>query len=88
MRGALKLTYTDGTEEFYEVDAVGDREDFVARLKQFLSSPNVTLITDSEILIIPSTSIRRISLTRAAELPLAELEDMTGVLVGVKRVVG
>ena len=27
MRGALKVTYIDGTEEYYEVDPVGDNPD-------------------------------------------------------------
>jgi hypothetical protein len=88
MRGALKLTFVDGTEEYFEVEPVGGRQDFVDRLKTFVASPNLTLITNSEILVVPSSSIRHISITRADELPLEELDEIPGVLVGVKRLVG
>jgi len=89
MRGALKITYVDGTEEFFEVDPVGDQPEFASNLKTFLESPNVTLILPNEILVIPSTSIRQISLTRAqAPLPEAELAAMPGVVVGATRIVG
>ena len=88
MRGALKLTYVDGTEEYYEVDPVGDNPRIAERLQAFLASPNVTLIMDGEILIIPSTSIRHISLTRSdAELPEDKLQEIPGVVVGAKRIV-
>jgi hypothetical protein len=88
MRGALKITYNDGSDEYYEVDPVGDDPDFARQLERFLESPNVTLVTDSEILIIPSTSIRHVSITRVDQLQLAELGAMPGVLVGAKRMVG
>jgi len=89
MRGALKITYNDGTEEYYEVDPVGDAPNFVENLKTFLSSPHVTLVLDNELLVIPSTSIRQISISRSsAQLPLAELDAIPGVLIGAKRIVG
>jgi hypothetical protein len=89
MRGVLKITYMDGKDEYYEVDPVGDAPDFVGNLKAFLESPDVTLILDNEILIIPSTSIRQISITRTdAPLPESELEQIPGVLVGASRIVG
>lgn len=89
MRGALKITYNDGTEDYFEVDPVGDSPDIVENLKAFLSSPDVTLILDSEILIIPSTSIRQISISRTGtNLPEAELAALPGVIVGATRIVG
>jgi hypothetical protein len=89
LRGALKITFQDGSAEYYEVNPVGEnRTDFVADLKRFLESPHVTLITDSEVLVIPSTSIRSLSITRVGELPEEELGALPGVMVGVKRVVG
>jgi hypothetical protein len=87
MRGALKITYLDGHEEYYDVEPIGDKPDFVPRFEKFLSSPNVTLVTDSEILVIPSTSIRHLSITRTDHLPLEELDGITGVVVGAKRIV-
>jgi hypothetical protein len=89
MRGALKITYNDGAEDYFEVDPVGDSPDIVENLKAFLSSPDVTLILDSEILIIPSTSIRQISISRTGtSLPEAELAALPGVIVGATRIVG
>jgi len=89
MRGALKITFNDGSHEYFEVDPVGDRPAFVDNLKTFLASPNVTLILDNEFVIIPSTSIRQISITRAGtSLNEAELDAIPGVLLGAKRIVG
>ena len=70
MRGALKVTYTDGKEEFFEVDPVGNAPDFVANLDAFLSRPTITLVMDDEILVIPSASIRHFTISRTHdELP-------------------
>jgi hypothetical protein len=89
MRGALKITFNDGKEEFFEVDAIGDVPDFVARFDAFLSRPTVTLVTDDEIIVIPSGSIRHYSITRASKLvSLDALHAIPGVLVGAKRVMG
>jgi len=89
MRGALKVTYIDGTEEYYEVDPVGDNPDFVKNLQIFLTSPNLTLVLSNEILIIPSTSIRHISVTRSGTaLPEAELDAIPGVFLGANRIIG
>lgn len=89
MRGALRITYLDGREEFFEVDAAGEVDDFVQRLKAFLASPNVTIVLDDEFLIIPSTSIRQISITRApGELDVIGLEPIPGVMVNARRVLG
>jgi hypothetical protein len=89
MRGALKLTYTDGSEEYYEVDPVADGEDIVTRLQTFLASPNITLFLESELVIIPSTSIRHISITREGSNEAVEkLASIPGVLTGVTRIVG
>lgn len=89
MRGALKVTYIDGTEEYYEVDPVGDNPDIVKNLKIFLTSPHLTLVLPNEILIIPSTSIRHISVTRSgAALPEAELDAIPGVFLGANRIIG
>jgi hypothetical protein len=89
MTGALKITYQDGSEDYFEVDPVGGHQtDVVRDLKRFLETPNVTLISDGEVLIIPSTSIRSLSITRAGELPEEELAAIPGVMVGVKRVMG
>jgi hypothetical protein len=89
VRGVLKVTYIDGKDEYFEVDPVGDAPDFVGNLKAFLESPDVTLILENEILLIPSTSIRQISITRSdAPLPEAELGQIPGVLVGASRIVG
>jgi len=89
MRGALKVTYIDGTEEYYEVDPVGDDPDVAKNLKTFLASPHLTLVLPNEILIIPSTSIRHISVTRsAATLPEAELDTIPGVFLGANRIIG
>jgi len=89
MRGALKVTYIDGTEEYYEVDPVGDNPDFVKNLQTFLTSPNLTLVLANEILVIPSTSIRHISVTRSGTaLPEAELDAIPGVFLGANRIIG
>jgi len=88
VRGVLKITYIDGKDEYFEVDPVGDAPDFVGNLKAFLESPDVTLILENEILLIPSTSIRQISITRSEALPEAELDQIPGVLVGASRIVG
>ena len=86
MRGALKITYQDGTEEFFDVDAAGGAPDVVGNLKSFLSSPNIALVLEDEFVIIPSTSIRRISITRKdLPLPLEELAAIPGVLIDAKR---
>lgn len=89
MRGALRITFTDGTEEFYEVDPVGDIPDFVARFDAFLSRPTVTLVMDDEILVVPSSSIRHFSITRAEKLvSMDALDTIPGVFVGAKRILG
>ena len=89
MRGALKVTYIDGTEEYYEVDPVGDNPELAENLKTFLTSPNLTLGLPNEILIIPSTSIRHIAVTRSdAALPEAELDAIPGVFLGATRIIG
>jgi hypothetical protein len=89
MRGALKVTYTDGSHEFFEVDPAGDSPDFVEELKQFMDSPDLVLVLDNEFLIIPSTAIRHMSITRAdAPIPEEALADLSGVLVGAKRIIG
>ena len=48
MRGALKVTYIDGTEEYYEVDPIGDNPDLAENLKIFLTSPHLTLVLPNE----------------------------------------
>ncbi len=89
MRGALKITYNDGDHEYFEVDPVGDNPNFVHNLKTFLASPNVTLILENEVVVIPSTSIRQISVSRTQEnLPEEELNAIPGVLLGAKRILG
>ena len=89
MRGALKVTYIDGTVEYFEVDPVGGSADFVENLKTFLDNPNITLILDDELVVIQSTSIRSFSITRLSEQPgLEDLFTMPGVLTSVKRIVG
>ena len=89
MRGALKVTFMDGKEEYFEVDPVGDSPDFVGSLDAFLSRPTVTLVMDDEILVIPSSSIRHFSITRVKdELPAEALAAIPGVLVGAKRILG
>ena len=89
MQGAVKITYMNGDEDFFEIDAqAGDDPDFVENLRAFLASKDVTLVLDSEVVIIPSTAIRQISITRSqAALPEDELRSMPGVLVGAKRLV-
>ncbi len=89
MRGALKLTFVDGTVEYFEVDPVGGAGDFAENLKTFLANPHLTLLLDDELVIVPSTSIRSISITRLADQPgMEELFAMPGVLTSVKRIVG
>jgi hypothetical protein len=88
MQGALKITFMDGKVEYYEVDPVGGEVDMAARLKRFLESPNLSIFCGDELIVIPSTSIRSLSITRTGDLPEAELADMPGVLVGARRVVG
>jgi hypothetical protein len=88
MQGALKITFMDGSEEYFEVEPVDGQADLVTRLKTFLASPNVTLFCGDEMIVIPSTSIRSLSITRAGDLPEAELATMPGVIVGARRVVG
>jgi len=89
MRGALKVTYIDGTVEYFEVDPVGGTGDFVQNLKTFLDNPNITLLLDDELVIIPSTSIRSFSITRLSEQPnMEELFTLPGVLTSVKRIMG
>ena len=89
MRGALKVTYNDGSYDYFEVDPVGDSPDFAKELEAFLESPDVVLVLENEVLVIPSTSIRHLSLTRAqTELDEKALEAIPGVVVGVKRIVG
>lgn len=89
MRGALKLTYNDGSFDYFEVDPVGDNPDFAKELEAFLESPDVVLVLENEVLVIPSTSIRHLSMTRAdAALDEKALEAIPGVLLGVKRIVG
>jgi hypothetical protein len=88
MQGALKITFVDGTIEYFEVDPVGDDPNMVENLKTFLQSPNVSLFCGDELIVIPSTSIRSLSITRAGELPVAELDSIPGVIVGARRVVG
>ena len=89
MRGSLKITYVDGTVEYFEVDPVGGSGDFVDNLKTFLANPHITLLLDDELVIIPSTSIRSLSITRLSDQPgMENLFAMPGVLTSVKRVVG
>jgi hypothetical protein len=87
MRGALKITFHDGSFEYFEVAPVGERADFAERLRSFLAAPNVTLLLPDELVVIPSGSIREISITRTA-LPEDQLADIPGVLAGAKRIVG
>jgi hypothetical protein len=88
MQGALKVTFMDGKCEYFEVDPVGGKVDMAARLKKFLESPNLSIFCGDELIVIPSTSIRSLSITRAGDLPEAELADMPGVIVGARRVMG
>ncbi len=89
MRGSLKVTYIDGAVEYFEVDPVGGVPDFAKNLKTFLVNPNITLLLDEELVVIPSTSIRSISITRLSEQPdMDALLTMPGVFTSVKRVVG
>lgn len=88
MQGALKITFMDGKMEYFEIDPVGGQVDMAARLKKFLESPNLSIFCGDELIVIPSTSIRSLSITRAGNLPEAELADMPGVIVGARRVVG
>jgi hypothetical protein len=88
MRGLLKITYHDNTSEYFDVNPIGDHPNFAANMETFINSPNVALVLDGEILIIPGASIRQISITRTEEMPLQELDTIPGVVVGVKRVVG
>ncbi len=82
MRGALKITYNDGSDDYFEVDPVGDDPGIAGNLVAFLASPNVTLILKDEVLIIPSTSIKQISISRSGEaLPEEELSAIPGVVV-------
>ena len=74
---------------YFEVDPVGDTPDAINNLKTFLASPDVTLIFESEIVIIPSTSIRQISISRSdSSPPDAEFAMIPGVIVGASRIVG
>ena len=88
MQGALKITFMDGNVEYFEVDPVGGQADMATRLKRFLESPNLSLFCGDELIVIPSTSIRSLSITRAGDLPPVDLADMPGVIVGARRVVG
>jgi hypothetical protein len=89
MRGALKITFQDGSTEYFEVDPVGGKPDFAQNLQRFLASPTISLILENEVLVIPSTSIRQISITRLEkDLPLEQLQHVPGVLVGAKRILG
>ena len=89
MRGALKVTYIDGAVEYFEVDPVGGTSDFADNLKAFLANPHITLILADELVVIPSTSIRSISITRLTDQPdMDKLFALPGVLTSVKRIVG
>ena len=88
MQGALKITFMDGSIEYFEVKPVGNKPNMAANLKSFLESPTVSLFCGDELIVFPSTSIRSLSITRAGELPVAELEAMPGVILGASRVVG
>ena len=89
MRGALKVTFIDGTVEYFEVDPVGGSGDFANNLKAFLANPHITLLLDDELVVIPSSSIRSISITRLTDQPgMEELFTMPGVMTSVKRIVG
>jgi hypothetical protein len=88
MQGALKITYLDGNVEYFEVEPVGGQADMATRLKSFLASPNVSLFCGDELIVIPSTSIRSLSITRTGNLPEAELAAMPGVIMGARRVLG
>ena len=89
MRGALKVTFIDGSAEYFEVDPVGGSMDFADNLKAFLSNPHITLLLDEELVVIPSTSIRSISITRLSEQQnLEKLFAIPGVLTSVKRIMG
>ena len=89
MRGALKVTYVDGAVEYFEVDPVGGSADFADNLKAFLANPHITLLLDEELVIIPASSIRSISITRLTDQPgMEELFTMPGVMTSVKRIVG
>ena len=89
MRRTLEITFHDGTEECFEIDAIGDAADFVERFDQFLSRPTVTLVMDDEILVIPSSSIRHDSITRASKLVSTHaLNAIPGALVGAKPIMG
>jgi len=88
MRGLLKITYHDSTSEYFDVNPIGDHVNFAANMETFINSPNVALVLDNEILIIPGTSIRQISVTRTEQMPVEEVDTIPGVLTGVKRVVG
>jgi len=89
MRGALKVTFVDGTSEYFEVDPVGGTTDFAENLTAFLANPHITLMLADELVVIPSTSIRSFSITRISDQPgLEKLFAMPGVLTSVKRIVG
>ena len=89
MRGSLKITFVDGSYEYFEVDPVGGSEDLALNLEDFLGSPHVTLFLNDEVLIFPSSGIRSISITRVQHgVPDETLASIPGVMLGVKRVVG
>jgi hypothetical protein len=75
--------------EYFEVDPVGGSADFVENLKSFLDNPHITLLLDEELVGIPSTSVRSLSITRLSDQPNMEaLFTLPGVLTSVKRIVG
>ena len=90
MRGAVEITYNDGSQEYFEVDlADAAQPNFAERLRAFIAAPTVTLVLQDQVMVIPSTSIRHVSITRAeGPIDRASLGEIPGVLFGARRIHG
>jgi hypothetical protein len=61
MKGTLKVRFTSGREESFEVDFWAGTG-AAARLKEFAKNPTLLLRTDKEVVLIPGAAVEEASL--------------------------
>jgi len=61
MKTKVSVRYVSGRQEQFEIELFGGAS-AEARLKDFIKSPSITLQSENELIIIPSTAIECITL--------------------------
>ena len=73
MKAKMTVQFTSGREEIFEFYPAESDVTAGLRIKEFVKSPNLALQTKKEVIIIPSTAIECITITRASDAPIADL---------------